>query len=179
MALSRSVIASLLLLASLIITPSVAVACTCMAFPDDDAKAAAMAYAQADVIFLGTVTDIKTKRWQKPIGVRETTFELLEVWKGLSGRNPAVVSSAIGSLACGYKFDKPGKYLVIAYWDVERQVLSGSLTRSGVAPTTRPDSNDPKLDSRDTGAAHRMRIMDTRANLRVRLFPFVISVLIR
>jgi hypothetical protein len=86
-----------------------------------------MAYAQADVIFLGTVTDIKTKRWQKPIGVRETTFELLEVWKGLSGRNPAVVSSAIGSLACGYKFDKPGKYLVIAYWDVERQVLTTSM----------------------------------------------------
>ena len=127
MALSRSVIASLLLLASLIIAPSVAVACTCMAFPDDVAKAAATAYAQADVIFLGTVTDIKTKRWQQPIGVRETTFELLDVWKGLSGRSPAVVSSAIGSLACGYKFDKPGEYLVFAYWDVERQILTTSM----------------------------------------------------
>ena len=127
MALSRSVIASLLLLASLIIAPSVAVACTCMAFPDDVAKAAATAYAQADVIFLGTVTDIKTKRWQQPIGVRETTFELLDVWKGLSGRSPAIVSSAIGSLACGYKFDKPGEYLVFAYWDDERQILTTSM----------------------------------------------------
>ena len=123
----RSVIASLLLLATVILAPSVTVACTCAAFPDDEAKAAASAYALADVVFLGVVRDIKTKRWQQPIAVRETTFEVLEVWKGLSGRNPAVVSSAMGSLACGYKFDKPGEYLVFAYWDVEHQILTTSM----------------------------------------------------
>ncbi len=125
--LSRGVIASFLLLASLILAPSAADACTCAAFPDDSAKAAAMAYAQADVVFLGAVTNIKTKRWRQPIAVRETTFDVLEVWKGLSGRNPAIVRSAMGSLACGYKFDKPGEYLVFAYWDVEHQILTTSM----------------------------------------------------
>jgi len=123
----RSVIASLLLLATVILAPSMAVACTCAAFPDDEAKAAAIAYTLADVVFLGAVRDIKTKRWQQPIAVRETTFEVLEVWKGLSGRNPVVVRSAMGSLACGYKFDKPGEYLVFAYWDVEHQILTTSM----------------------------------------------------
>jgi len=80
--LSRGVIASLLLLASLILAPSVAVACTCAAFPDDEAKAAAIAYARADVVFLGVVTSIKSKWWQLPIAVRDTTFDVREAWKG-------------------------------------------------------------------------------------------------
>jgi hypothetical protein len=126
-AMRRVVAASLILLSSLILAPTVAVACTCAAFPDDEEQAAAIAYARADVVFLGAVTHIKTKRWARPVAFRETTFEVRKAWKGLSGRDPAVVWSALGSLACGYKFDKPGEYLVFAYWDVEQQVLTTSL----------------------------------------------------
>lgn len=125
--LSRSVIVPLLFLTTLILAPSAAVACSCAAFPDDDAQAAAIAHARADAVFLGVVTGIKTKRWRLPIGVRETTFDVRKAWKGLSGRNPAVVLSAIGSIACGYKFTKPGEYLVFAYWDVDRQILTTNM----------------------------------------------------
>lgn len=123
---NRGVVLWLVLVAIAILTPQNAVACTCMPFPNDEAKAAAMAFAMADVIFVGVVTDVKTKRL-RPLAVRDTTFEVLQAWKGPVGGDLTVVRSAVGEIACGYEFDKPGEYLVFAYWDVEHQILTTSM----------------------------------------------------
>lgn len=121
-----AVVATVLLVAGVISLPLPAFACTCMAYPDDAAEAAAIAYARADAIFLGVVTDVK-KKWLRALRVRHTTFDVLFAWKGLSGSNPAVVRSVIGEIGCGYKFGKQGTYLVLASWDIEREILTTNM----------------------------------------------------
>ena len=128
----RSAALSLLLAGAAIFAPQLAIACSCAAFPDNEARAAAIAYARADVIFLGAVSKIQLRRLSLSrtlsfMAVRDTSFDVLQVWKGLTGFNPAVVRSAKGETACGFRFRKPGKYLVFAYWDSDRQVLTTSM----------------------------------------------------
>ena len=116
----------LLLVATVFLAPHSASACSCMAFPDDEAEAAAMAYGMADAVFLGEVTEIRSRRLTF-MAFRDASFDVLQAWKGLDGSNPAVVRSAKGEIACGYRFQKPGKYLVFAYWDSDRQILTTSM----------------------------------------------------
>ena len=102
-----------------------AVACTCAAHPEDVDKAVALAYARADVVFIGDVTAVKRKLFSLP-QTRETAFAVRKAWKGLSN-STALVRTAMGEIACGYKFDKPGKYLVFAYWDQQREMLTTNM----------------------------------------------------
>ena len=110
----------------LLFAPTSASACSCMPFPTDEAKAAAMAYALADVIFLGTVKHIAPRRLSY-MAVRDTTFDVKQSWKGLNGADAVVVRSNNGEIACGYRFRKPGEYLVFAYWDADRQIFTTSM----------------------------------------------------
>ena len=98
-------------------------ACSCAAYPDDVEQAVSLAYAQADVVFLGDVTS-STRKWMRSPQARETSFHVLKSWKGLAEDNTtALVRSNIGEIACGYKFDRNGQYLVFAYWDAKGQIL--------------------------------------------------------
>jgi hypothetical protein len=111
--------------------PRAAEACSCAAYPDDLEQAVAMAYAQADVVFLGDVLAMR-KTVLGNLGQRELTFSVRERWKG-SILDTTLLRTNIGELACGYKFKKHHSYLVFAHWDHERQHLSTSfcdLTRT-------------------------------------------------
>lgn len=114
------------LLIGFVLEPTWALACSCMPFPADEAKAAASAYALADVIFLGTVKSTVSRRLSH-LAVRDTTFEVQQSWKGLNGLDAVVVRSANGEIACGYRFRKPGDYLVFAYWDADRHIFTTSM----------------------------------------------------
>lgn len=144
--------------------PQAAQACSCAAFPNDLEKAVAMAYALADVVFLGDVMAMR-KTFLGILGQREVTFAVRDVWKG-SIQDTTLVRTNIGEIACGFNFKKRNSYLVFAYWDPQRQHLTTSfcdLTRaeaeatgaisvldrltkraSAGAPTHKP-INDPKL----------------------------------
>ena len=110
----------------LLLAPTSAFACSCMPFPTDNAKAAAMAYSLADVIFLGTVNNIASRRLSY-MAVRDTTFGVQQSWKGLNGVDAIVVRSNNGEIACGYRFRKPREYLVFAYWDADHQIFTTSM----------------------------------------------------
>ncbi len=113
------------LLAVLAIASNTAVACSCMAFPADIDKAISMAFAHADVIFLGTVQKTQKKMFRYP-PARETDFLVKTSWKGLHADRTKIRSN-IGEIACGYKFRKPGTYLVFAYWDLKAEILTTSF----------------------------------------------------
>ena len=111
--------------------PQAAQACSCAPYPDDLEKAVTMAYAQADVVFLGDVTAMRNA----DLGIlrqREVTFAVRDRWKG-SISDTTSVRTNIGEIACGYDFKKRNSYLVFAYWDEQRQHLTTSfcdLTRT-------------------------------------------------
>ena len=105
--------------------PQDAEACSCMAFPSDPDKAVAMAYAHADVVFLGDVTAMRNTS----LGIlrqREVTFSVRDRWKG-SIPDAIVVRTNIGEIACGYDFKKHNSYLVFAYWDPQLTQLTTSF----------------------------------------------------
>lgn len=102
-----------------------AYACSCMVFPTDLEKAMAMAYARADVVFLGDVTATRNTL----LGLlrqREVTFSVRDHWKG-SIPDTLLVRTNIGEIACGYDFEKGNSYLVFAYWDPLRKHLTTSF----------------------------------------------------
>ena len=105
--------------------PQAAEACTCMAFPNDLEKAVAMAYAQADVIFLGDATAVRNT-FLGILGQREVTFSVRDRWKG-SIPDTTLVRTNKGEIACGYNFKKRNSYLVFAYWDQQRKHLTTSF----------------------------------------------------
>ena len=113
-------------LALIIVWPAQdAEACSCMAFPEDPEKAVEMAYAQADVVFLGDVTAIR----KTSFGIlrqREVTFSVRDRWKG-AVPDTSTVRTNIGEIACGYDFRKRKAYLVFAYWDQQLGVLTTSF----------------------------------------------------
>ena len=118
----------------LFVSPST-FACSCAAFPADEAKAIAIAYSRADVIFLGVAIDVRAK-WQLPLRVRDTTFVVEASWKGLGGDDGTIVRTAISETACGFKFRKRGRYLVFANWDPRKGILWTNLCE-----LTREESN--------------------------------------
>lgn len=113
--------------------PNQSNACSCAAFPNDPEKALAIAYAQADVIFLGDAIAVRNKLLRLP-PQREAKFSVRTVWKG-STPDTTVVRTNIGESACGYKFKKQGSYLVFGYWDRQHKHLTTSfcdLTRTEI-----------------------------------------------
>ena len=123
---ARRILLALVGLVSVSLASSDALACSCAPYPEDEAKAAAKAFQQADVIFLGAVSAVKARRF-RPLPVRDTTFDVLAAWKGLNDVKVALVRSAIGEIGCGYKFDLSKTYLVFAYWDQRRQILTTNM----------------------------------------------------
>lgn len=113
--------ACLLAISFLLVSPST-FACSCAPYPADEAKAVAIAYSRADVIFLGVATDVRSKLLL-PLRVRDTAFEVVASWKGLGGDDGTIVRAAISEMACGFKFVKRGRYLVFANWDPGTGVL--------------------------------------------------------
>ncbi len=105
--------------------PQAAEACSCMAFPNDLEKAVAMAYAQADVVFLGDATAMRNT-FLGILRQREVTFSVRDRWKG-SIPDTTLVRTNIGEIACGYNFKKRNSYLVFAYWDQQQQHLTTSF----------------------------------------------------
>ena len=103
-----------------------ALACSCMAYPADEAQAVAVAWPKADVIFLGKVTAIKSgipgaSRW------RGVTLEVEQRWKGLPEDLPVVVRTASNSAACGYPYDLGRSYVVFAYRNPANDQLTTNL----------------------------------------------------
>lgn len=123
---SRKILLALVGLVCALLVSLDTFACSCAPYPEDEAKAAARAYHQADAIFLGAVSAVKSRRF-RPLPVRDTTFEILAAWKGLKNAKEALVRSAIGEIGCGYKFGKSGTYLVFAYWDERQQILTTNM----------------------------------------------------
>lgn len=121
-----SSITPLLALAVLAALPIRADACTCMAFPDDPAAAAELAYERADVVFLGTALETETKLASTP-RARITRFSVEKSWKGLGGAKDAMVRSAVSEAACGIRFQTGLRYLVFAYRDGQREYLTTGL----------------------------------------------------
>jgi len=118
-------VTAIALLAVLATASKTAVACSCMAFPEDIDKAIAMAFSLADVIFLGSVQKTQKKMFRYP-PARETDFLVKTSWKGLH-TDRTKVRSNVGEIACGYEFRKPGTYLVFAYWDLKGEILTTSF----------------------------------------------------
>lgn len=121
----RSPLAGSLLVLILVLESHGVEACTCAAYPDDLQEAVAIAYAQADVIFLGDVTSIRNLRL-RALPQREAQFFVHDRWKG-SVSDAAVVRTNIGEIACGYDFHRGGSYLVFAYWDRDHNLLTTSF----------------------------------------------------
>lgn len=124
MTIARAIAVATVCMLPLLTEP--AVACTCMAFPADEAEAAALAYPQADAVFVGTVTTIKSGlpgiiRW------RTVTFDIDKVWKGVTDDVPVVVRTATNSAACGYRFHERETYLVFAYREPNDDTLTTNL----------------------------------------------------
>ena len=111
--------------------PSNAAACSCAVFADNLERAVALAYARADVIFLGDAITVRNKILRIP-PQREAEFYVQGLWKG-SILDVVLVRTNIEESACGYKFRERQSYLVFGYWDRKRRYLKTSfceLTRT-------------------------------------------------
>lgn len=111
--------------------PSNAAACSCAVFPDNIERAVELAYARADVIFLGDAITVRNKFLRIP-PQREAEFFVRERWKG-SILEIMLVRTNMEESACGYKFREKESYLVFGYWDRKRHYLKTSfceLTRT-------------------------------------------------
>lgn len=105
--------------------PKAAEACSCMPFPADLEKAVAIAYARADVVFFGDALAMHNTA----LGIlkqREVKFSVRDRWKGPI-QDTMLVRTNIGEIACGYDFKKRKSYLMFAYWDKQRQLLTTSF----------------------------------------------------
>jgi len=108
-----------------------------MPYPDDCEKAVTMAYARADVVFLGDAVAIRNTALGD-LQQREVTFSVRDHWKG-STSDTTLVRTNVGEIACGYKFKERNGYLVFAYWDQHLQLLTTSfcdLTRTEAEATS-------------------------------------------
>ncbi len=120
---STSRLQALLLALTAAALPQAALACSCLAYPADEAKAVAMAWPSADAVFLGEVTAVKPGtlglgRWTS------VTVEIHSVWKGVTDDTSVVIKTPSNSAACGYPFRNGETYVVFA----ERNPDSGGLT---------------------------------------------------
>ena len=137
-------------------SPQAAEACSCAPYPDDLEKAVAMAYAQADVVFLGYAKETRNTTLGD-LQQREITFSVRDRWKG-SIPDTALVRTNFGEIACGYNFKKHYGYLVFAYWDQQRQYLMTSfcdLTRTEAKAKSAIGALDRLTKHSNAAALHR------------------------
>ena len=87
----------------------------CFEYPDHLEAAIALAYGQADAIFLGEVTSMRTVKLPG-LKQHEVTFSVRNWWKGPGGDSISVRTN-IGEIACGYRFRNRKTYLVFAHRD--------------------------------------------------------------
>jgi hypothetical protein len=117
--------AAIVVISFLMLASKTAIACTCMAYPDDIDEAIAMAYAQADAVFIGTVEKTRKKLFRYP-PEQQALFIVRTIWKGLD-TDRTIVRSNLGEIGCGYEFNKRRSYLVFAHWDSKREILTPSF----------------------------------------------------
>jgi len=115
----------LLVAGGLVFSSSVpAFACTCAA-PSPGEKALEDAIAEADAVFVGTVTSISRRDAPEgslaapAFGPVTYTFAVKDVIAGHLGVRTEVVSDASGA-ACGFRFREETRYVVFAYEREER-----------------------------------------------------------
>jgi hypothetical protein len=121
----RKLLLYLVLVPIFLVTTNIAQACSCAAFPQNIPQAVAIAYGRADVIFVGDVVNVRTKFLRLP-QVRESSFLVRDRWKG-SINDTVIVQTNVGESACGYTFRKNASYLVFAYWNPRKTILTTSL----------------------------------------------------
>ena len=113
---TRPVLVITLLLVTFLVLPvSVVRACMCIEYPDDLEAAIALAYGQADAVFLGEVTSLKTVKLAG-LKQREVALSVRNWWKGPGG-DSITLRTNIGEIACGFRFRNRKTYLVFAHWD--------------------------------------------------------------
>jgi len=103
----------------------------CLEYPNDLEAAISMAYRQADAVFFGEVTSIKTVKLPG-LKQREVTVSVSNWWRG-PGDDSLSVRTNIGEIACGFRFRNRKTYLVFAHWDTDLGQYSTSycdLTRT-------------------------------------------------
>ena len=109
----------ILIIACLLILPSLVNACSCIPWEGTD-----QAYEQAATVFSGKVIGI-----DRPAIMITTadevkyTFEVYNVWKGVN-KDQIEVYSALDSVSCGYEFKLDEEYLVYTY-ESEGKLISG------------------------------------------------------
>ncbi|KAB7743298.1 hypothetical protein GA707_14450 [Nostocoides sp. F2B08] len=91
-----------------VLAPQTCAACSCLAMTFEEASA------QADVIFVGTVTSRDAAPNGEFGAMLDYTFEVGDVYKGGPVAQDAVVRTADNSAACGFPFEEGGTYLVMA-----------------------------------------------------------------
>ncbi len=115
----------------LLYQPYRAEACSCAPYSDDIDTAVATAFVQADVIFLGKTTELRSDPLHAP-AQRVVVFSVSDHWKGVTSDTVQVRTNA-GEIACGYDFKIRKNYLVFAHWDQKHQHLTTTycdLTRT-------------------------------------------------
>lgn len=101
-------------------------ACSCMAFPEDAAEAAELAYARADAVFVGEITALEDTR-SGSFDYLHARFDVQKSWKGVRAGSSIALRTALSSAGCGYPFRRSRSYLVFAYHDSEGDVYTTSL----------------------------------------------------
>lgn len=97
------------------LAPAALHACSCM-----PPGSATDELAKADSVFVGKAVSVVTEE-REVAEIRSffselrVTFELQQVWKGLSEGDTVTVTTAADSAACGYGFEEGKTYLVYAY----------------------------------------------------------------
>lgn len=109
----------------LLLTGSYSHACTCMAFPEDAAEAARIAYERADAVFLGDVLGPGNAS-DGPGNYLDVKVNVRRAWKGVTSGSSITVRTSRSSASCGFPFRK-GPYLVFAYEDEEGGVFLTGL----------------------------------------------------
>jgi len=154
-----------------------AFACTCAA-PAPDEKALENAIAEADAVFVGTVTAISRRDAPEgslaapAFGPVTYTFAVKDVIAGHLGVRTEVVSDASGA-ACGFRFREETRYVVFAYERGERletnicsrtERFNDSTELGNVSPTKGlPERDTPPPET----AGGRARESDDGAAARV------------
>jgi uncharacterized GH25 family protein len=96
-------------------------ACSCM-----ERDSAVKAYAKADAVWVGTISNVQPGVGKSAFRDMRATFLVDEALKGKKSEKLDVFTSSQGT-ACGYPFENGGSYLVYAYRDAETKELQTSI----------------------------------------------------
>jgi hypothetical protein len=133
----KSLMFSLILVASLMFGANTSLACTCA-----PAKSAAQGLAGSTAVFSGKVVEIKRHKQAEDIFSRvEVVFRVEKVWKGLERGTVSVFTSS-WSTACGYGFKGGRTYLVYAHRNAEGKLSTSICSRTRRLKDARKDLDE-------------------------------------